>query len=60
MNYKIVETFGHRALESLQETVRKHIQEGWVPLGGAIPTERNNLLHFTQTLIKTLKTAKKP
>jgi len=59
MEYQIVETFGHTAHRQMEEKVRNLLSLGWSPIGAAIPTERDNILHLTQTLVKHLKTAKK-
>ena len=34
MNYKIIEGFGDKALESLAFKCGKAVEEGWIPAGG--------------------------
>jgi hypothetical protein len=60
MEYKILETFGHQAQQKMEEKVQALLETGWIPIGAAIPTERQTILHLTQTLVKHKKTAKKP
>lgn len=52
MEYKVIEATG-RAL-NLQEEVNRHIQDGWVPLGGVAVgySSVSNYWWFYQAMIK--------
>jgi hypothetical protein len=59
MEYKVIEA--NKALD-LQEEVNRHIQEGWIPLGGVavVHASTSNYWSFYQAMIKDGARAHRP